>query len=331
MLHTCEEAKEALNHTLKTADRDRFNPNLTPNEKKHIEALEWAFRSLVVNHNVLEPRIKKIIGAALTCLVAQPEQVLTLHETLHVSTITFPKEEGNKVLAQCMKAYRALDEVELWDIHGFEQDDDGLYHIEEGRNYLACCAMIDMQVGPWLKKAKNHLADIELIKKEGLLLDETDILSRATLLGKGELPPSTNPTASAVNEYIMTITSKLPFAINNDDYIAKNVGFAAAGGKLLAKLAPMMFASAQMGNRNTWQMISGKYRSVWLTIGTTLLCPFPMDAGLVLLEAGRVCEPIPFMLSDQHESEMVQYKRKTREVISSASDLPPIDETDEEY
>ena len=317
-----QDAIKALDHQVDIDGKDWLDPNLPGPIKKHIYALEWAFQNLMMNNEVLESRIKKIIGAALTCEIQHAETIGHLCPTpndddgkpsavkkhkpnnnnkdadgasdvsLGVAVIKFSEVEGNKILTQCMKAYRVLDEVACWDINGFLDNDCHLWKMIEGRNYLACCAMIDMQVKPWLAKAKQHLSDIGLQGVEALLLGEADILSRSVLLngaGQGEL-----------SQYINAITSKLPkaFADNGDE--ATDVGFATAGGKVLAKLAPLMFASAQIVNDGKWQLVQNEYHSVWLTVGdAAYYFPLKKASGLLLLKAFQICEQNldPFKLS----------------------------------
>ena len=344
-----QDAIKALDHQVDIDGKDWLNPNLPGPIKKHIYALEWAFQNLMMNDEVLESRIKKIIGAALTCLILPAETIGQLspkdnsilpaqtigqlspkdHQdvSLGLAAIKFPKQEGNKILTECMKAYRVLDEVACWDINGFLDNGCHLWKMIEGRNYLACCAMIDMQVYLWLEKAKKHLSDIGLGDVEEVLIGEADILSRSVLLnGEGQ---------GLVSQYMNAIISKLPLAVNNDDMEASGVGFATAGGKVLAKLAPMMFASAQSVKSGcAWQLIGDKYQSVWTTAGdNVLVTPVSLDKALIMFKTLGICHPSsgPFMLSKRQRREMVQYKKKRRMVIGDSGDIRSIDEEDEEY
>ena len=328
-----QDAIKALDHQVDMNGKDRHNTNLPYPVKKHIYALQWAFRQLMMTNEVLESRIKKIIGAALTCLIQPAKMIGQLppkghsEPSLGVAVIKFPKEEGNKILTECMKSYRVLDEVSCWDINGFEMHDNNLWKMVEGRNYLACCAMIDMQVDPWLEKAKKHLSDIGLADVEGVLLGEADIISRSKLLnGEGE---------GVVSQYINAIVSKLPLAVNNDDMEGKDVGFATAGGKVLAKLAPMMFALAQSVKSGcAWQLIGGEYQSVWTTVGHNVpITPVPVDKALIMLKKLGICSStlVPFMVSKRQMKEMARYKKRRRRVIEDSEDIRPIDEEEEEY
>ncbi|NNE55188.1 MAG: hypothetical protein HKN32_04150 [Flavobacteriales bacterium] len=327
LLLTCDDAIVALKYPVVTAGRDLMDPNLSEDDEKHLNALEWAFRILMTNE-VLEARIKMIIGAALACLIQPPVVLGQTEETVGVAMVKFPKKAGNEILTECMKAYRVLDTVSRWDINGFEDGDPCLWKMVEGRNYLACCAMIDMQVDPWLENAKQHLKSIGLGNVEGLLLGKADILSRSSLLA------SSTDDGGMVSRYINAITSKLPLAINNDDGIAKDVGFATARGKVLAALAPMMFASAQSVKGGcTWQLMGCKYCSVWLTVGTSVVTPFLANVGSALLKAFWKCDDdvFPFMVSKRQMEEMNRINGSTRSTISDDFDIPPIDEEDEEY
>ena len=104
-LKTTDMAIESLDHQADMSREDRMNPNLPDKDKKHILALEWAIYNLVHN-NVLEYRIKKIVGAALTCLISRSNWSRVSEEGIVFSLIKFPKDEGNKILTQSLKAYR---------------------------------------------------------------------------------------------------------------------------------------------------------------------------------------------------------------------------------
>ena len=226
-----------------------------------------------------------------------------------------------------MKAYRELDENCLWDINGFEDNDCNLGKMIDGRNLLACCAMIDMQVGPWLEKANRHLKDIGL-KNVGLPLGETDLLSRSALLNMDRQEASSDH--ALVCNYIRAIVRKLPLAVNNEDRIPEDVGFATAGGKTLAKLAPMMFASAQLAKMSgcPWRLIGNEYCLVWLTVGTEVVAPFPVDVGLKLMQVFGDCEDSPLVTKKQ-KNEMVRYNKKRRLSYYDQEDIPSIDDDEE--
>lgn len=325
LLTTFDDAMNALQYPIDLAGKNTMNPNLPEVEKKHVHALEWALLNLITNE-VLEPRIRKIIGAALTCLIEPMVELGRTEETLGVATVKFPKKEGNRILTECMKAYRVLDQVSRWDINGFQEGDDTLGKAVDARRYLACCVMIDRQVGPWLEKAKEHLNSIGLGKAKGIFLSEADILSRSAILAMDN--------KGIASQCVEAITRKLPLAVNNDDGVPNDVGFATAGGKVLAALAPLVFASAQSVKGGcTWQLIGNEYRSVWLTVGTGVISPFPADVGSVLLEAFGECDEgvIPFSVSTRQMEEMARRKASRRSTIVDPYYIPPIDEEGEEY
>ena len=321
---TCAEAVMALDCQIDMANRDFLDPNLPIREEKHLAALEWALRTLVTSE-VLESRIKTIIGAALTCLIRPKVSLGQTDEEVGLAVIKFPKREAHRILKECMKAFRVLDTISRWDINGFEDGEDDLGKIVDGRHLLACCAMMDMQVAPWHQKAKQHLNRLGLGNMDNLHLGIEDIPSRSSLL-KG--------TAGVGNlrKYIKAITSKLPFAVNNDDGIPRNVGFATAGGKVLSKLAPLAFASAQSTKSGcVWQLIGGEYFSVWLTIGTSILSPLPLHSGQNVLEKYQICDPdmVPFQLTDAQLGDMNEIKKSRRRNIYDSYYIPSIDEENE--
>ena len=122
---TCAEAVMALHCHIDMANRDFLNPNLPIREQKHLAALEWALRTLVTSE-VLESRIKTIIGAALTCLIRPKVSLGQTDEDVGLAVIKFPKREAHRILKECMKAFRVLDEVSCWGINGFEDGEDDL-------------------------------------------------------------------------------------------------------------------------------------------------------------------------------------------------------------
>ena len=324
-LETCDEAIEALDHHVKISDRDRLDMNLPIAEKKHIFALQWAFRTLT-KAGVIELRIKKIIGAGLTCLNEGKVLLGDSKERVGIAVTKIPKRGGNEILTECMKAYRVLDEVCHWSIHGFEEDETCLWKMINGRNYLACYAMIDMQVDAWVEKANRHLNDNGLAGVRGLLLNEEDILSRSTLLNM-------EPTDD-VSIYIKALTSKIPRAVNNDGMIPSDVGFATAGGKFLTMLAPMMFVKAQMGKSEcAWRLMGDAYQIAWLTVGSELAAPLATDVGWMVIQScqnGIDFQPgqleLPDLVDFYQISEVILYNRQTRQTYVDPSDIPSIDE-----
>ena len=331
VLKTTDMALEALDHefdmTGKTV-KDKMYPKLSEKDRKHIHALEWAVQTLV-DHNVLESRIKKIVGAALTCLISKSEWSSSSNCRLGISTLQFPAETGNKILTECLKAYRVLDEVYCWDIEGFRMNDWNLFKMAEGRNFLACFCMIDMQVAPWIEKAEKHLQTLGL-GVEGVFLGEKDILSRSDF----EKPMAAGQSDEVMwGNFLTVIRSKFPRAINNDDMQPADVGFCTVGGKLLAKLAPRMFLSAQLNKGGCqWQLIGTEYQAVWFTFGTAFVTPLLMDVGLHVLKAFEKCDPamFPSKLSDEHKLEMVRWMTKKRKTIWDGCNILPIDEDEKE-
>ena len=318
---TIEEAIMALDCQIDMKGRDLRNPNLPIREKKHLVALEWALRILVTSE-VLESRIKTIIGAALTSLIRPKTFLGRTDEGVGLAVIKFPKREAHRILKECMKAFRVLDTISRWGIDGFEDGENDLGKIISGRNLLACCAMMHMQVAPWVQKADQHLNSIGLGNMDALKLGEDDIPSRSSLLegtaGKGNL-----------RKYIKAITSKLPYAVNNDDDIPNNVGFATAGGKVLSKLAPLAFASVQSTKSGcVWQLFGGEYFSVFLTIGPSILSPLPLHSAQNVLEKYQICNPglVPFELTDDQLEDMDQIEKSERHDIYDSYYIPSIDE-----
>ena len=333
LLKTTDMAFEALNHQVEMTGKDRMNPNPPELDRKHICALEWAIR-ILVNNNVLESRIKKIVGAGLTCLIRRSKWSCSSNEGLGISIIEFPEAEGNKILTQCLKAYRVLDYVCRWDMDPFEMEDDCLDKMARARNWLACFCMIDMQVGPWIEKAKKHLKALGLKRVEGFLLGEEDILSR-TSFTKREALSSFKKQEASMGEwanYIRAIRNKFPKGLCNGNLIGGDVGFCTAGGKVLAKLAPIVFRSAQLTKKGCqWQLIQSKYRAVCLTVATALLAPLPMDMGLHVLKAFEKCDPtvFPSRMSDSEQEDMAHYQAMKRELITDHYLIAPIDEDEE--
>ena len=329
LLKTTDMAIESLDHQADMSREDRMNPNLPDKDKKHILALEWAIYNLVQN-NVLEYRIKKIVGAALTCLIGRSNWSRVSEEGIGFSLINFPKDEGNKILTQSLKAYRVLDDLHRWDINGFMEWDDDLYKMAEGRNYLACFSMIDMQVGPWIKRAESHLQDLGLGGVEGILLGEADILSRSSF---DKPMTSTDEDEVMLGGFIGAIRRKFPLAINNDDDEYRDVGFCSASGKVLAKLAPLMFLYSQFDKKGCqWQLIGSEYHAVGLTVGTAFVAPLSMARGLDVLKAFDKCpqDVFPSQLSDEQHIEMARWTTSKRRKIRDDYYLPSIDDDEED-
>ena len=112
-----------------------------------------------------------------------------------------------------------------------------------------------------------------------------------------------------------------------------DIGFAVIKGRLLAHLAPMMFLSAQLKKTSgvPWQLIGSQYTSVWLTAGTSLMRPLPLEVGLRVLKASNLCaaDEDPFRPS-AWEIMMAQSQRgPERRLIGNAEDTPDTDEDEE--
>ena len=334
VLKTTDVALEALDHqfdmTGKTVN-DKMYPKLSEKEREHIHALEWAVQTFVDHHvGVLESRIKKIVGAALTCLISKSKWSRSSNYRLGISALQFPAETGDKILTECLKAYRVLDEVCRWDIEGFRMGSYNLFKMAEGRNLLACFCMIDMQVAPWIKKAEEHLQTLGL-GVEGILLGENDILSRSDF--QKPMAPGYSDEVMWGN-FLSVIRSKFPRAINNDDMEPADVGFCTVGGKLLAKLAPRMFLSAQLAKGGCqWQLIGTECQAVWFTFGTAFIAPLLMDVGLHVLKAFEKCDPavFPSKLTNEDKLEMVRWRIKKRKTIWDSCNILPIDEDEKEH
>ena len=107
-LRSFAEATQALTHKQITNTQDCHNPNLDPQDKDHICALEWAFHNSRVN-DILNSRIQQIMGAAITCLI---QKVQPLGKPVYsrgfksfgTGYLTIPKAPANQILTQYMKA-----------------------------------------------------------------------------------------------------------------------------------------------------------------------------------------------------------------------------------
>ena len=153
LLKTNDMAFEALDHQFDMTGKtvwEKMHPNLSDEDQKHIDALDWAVGTLV-HCNALEGRIKKIVGAGLTCLISKSKWSCASSKFgLGISTIQFPEAASKKLLTECLKAHRVLDDFHRWDIEGFMMQKGTLWKMAEGRNLLACFCMMEMEVGPWM-------------------------------------------------------------------------------------------------------------------------------------------------------------------------------------
>lgn len=338
MLRECksdltDEQVQALGYQCVMDDTDsEWEECLKKEERVHLEALESAFRTLM-EEEVLELRIRKVIGAALTCGIEAPK-IFGEGVGLNLALISFPRVEGNKILTECLKAYREFDGQIYWDINAFEAHESVFSSIEEGWNLLACCAMIDEQAEQWVKKAKKHLDKLELGQVKGLLLNENDILSRAALMKGTEFPEGDVP------DYVKATTSTFHWAVNNDDMEPMNVGFATVGGKALADLAPMMFATAQKIKKGHWHLTGNEHNSVWFALGETILACnlFMRNDARDHLKALDQRVPDFELMEYHHMQKVTEYrrlklagKRKRRMYYHWHGDIPPADEEGEVY
>ena len=73
---------------------------------------------------------------------------------------------------------------------------------------------------------------------EGILLGEADILSRSSF---DKPMASGHDDETMLGNFISAIRNQFPLVINSDDGQYADIGFGTAGGKVLAKLAPVMF------------------------------------------------------------------------------------------
>ena len=209
-------------------------------------------------------------------------------------------------------------------------NNDNLYKMAEGRNLLASFAMINMQVDAWIKKAEEHLKDLGLKDVEGILLGEADILSRSSF---NKPMASGDDDETMLQNFITAIRNQFPLVINNQYVEYADIGFATAGGKVLAKLAPVMFRSAQLAKKGCqWQLVGTEHCAVWLTVGGTFVAPLPMDVGLHVLKAFNKCDPAVFSsgISDEEKREMIRCMKARREELREGHLIKPIDEDEED-
>ena len=334
LLKTTDVALAALGHEVDMTSKDWNHKHnwsdidLEGEDLKHVCALEWAV-FVIARSDVVERRIKKIVGAGLTCLISKSWSRSSSKHGLGISTLQFPEVAGNQMLKECLKAYRVLDDFCCWDFNGFTWEEDGAWKMAYGRNLLACLYMIDMQVGLWIEKAEEHLETLGL-KVEGILLGEDDILSRSDF---NEPMASGDDEQVMVGNFISAMRSTFPLAINNDDGVPCDVGFATAGGMRLAQLAPKMFLVAQLAKGGCqWQLIGTEYHAVWLTFGTTFVAPLSMDVGLHVLKAFEKCDPtvFPSRLSKSDKKWIRRFQEYKPEVIRRHGDIQPIDDDEGE-
>ena len=133
---------------------------------------------------------------------------------------------------------------------------------------------------------------------------------------------------------ISAITNKLVYAVNNDHDEACNVGFATARGRLLAKLAPMMFLSAQSSKTGCpWPLIKGECHSVWLTVAAVPKAPPAMDLALCALQASNKCDPTVDLtqISDEQPEGFQRWTTSRRPAYCNGANIPPIDDADETH
>ena len=160
-------------------------------------------------------------------------------------------------------------------------------------------------------------------------------------MGRREMTtPYTNQGHYTVRDILHSYTANLAQLVHEtdsageeDDSTDNEVGFAIIKGRQLAHLGPMMFLSAQLKKTNgvPWQLINGQYTSVWLTAGTSLMRPLPLDVGLRVLKASNLCaaDEDPFRPS-AWEIMMAQSQRgPVRRLIGNAEDSPDTDEDEE--
>ena len=172
----------------------------------------------------------------------------------------------------------------------------------ETRNYLACCAMIDMQVDPWVERAQQHLDRLGLGGVEGLLMGEADLLPMSAILDPRGPPVARDGGFAQLScsvhasREISAIRRAIPGALG----LGLDTGFAAASDRDIGSLAAMVFASAQLAKTKgcPWQVAGGWHRTVWLTVGTSLVRSFPLDEGLNLLKACGKCPSAQIMFPD---------------------------------
>ena len=83
-----------------------------------------------------------------------------------------------------------------------------------------------------------------------------------------------------------------------------------------------------------WQLIGDEHCSAWLTIGTTIITPLPVDVGLVLLKAFRKCDEhvTPFQVSLWQATQIYLLKSQSpRRRVLNRDQIPPIDEDEEDH
>ena len=352
-------AFQALALSVDFADREQYRRNLKPGEVNHLAALRWAIRNLVYQ-NALEPRIRRIVGAGLTCLIEPKVEVgiaaLTNanisvlgegtaaaddsprgHSPVGVAVLRLSREGARRILALCMKSYRLLDQLEHWDAPFFLNRGDTLFRITEARNLLACFAMIDMQVLPWEAKAVQHLDGV------GLRINGVQFLARDTLSRTDLRTPWTGPQpprrqddyltpAERCEACLKAFTTTLPYAVNNDDGVPSDVGFATVGGRELTLLGALMFNVAQTRKDGCpWQPVHKHYVLVWMTAGNEVAYPLAADISLAILKAAGWCSQTTRSYNTGIRLACEVYTRRTaeRQEYDDPSAIPSIDEDDQ--
>ena len=102
---------------------------------------------------------------------------------------------------------------------------------------------------------------------------------------------------------------------------------------MLAKLAPVMFRSAQLAKKGCqWQLIGTEHCAVWLTVGGVFVAPLAMDVGLHVLKAFNKCDPavFPCSMSEEERMEMNRCMEQKRKELRECYLIKPIDEDEEE-
>ena len=186
------------------------------------------------------------------------------------------------------------------------------------------CKHVSHQIG----RAERHLQSIQLDGVHGLMLGENDFLSR-------EFIQRERSTTGQLVVLIQGMVNKFPMAVNNDDMILTDVGFAAVGGKDFSRLAKFLFMRAQRDKVGvTWQLIDNHYCLVWLTVGGNPVMPYTLDDKTKILKAFGYCQINwhPSMPTPQ-EMFMVNYEYRSvrRRGFWHPENIPEVDNKDEEH
>ena len=301
---SCAEAVTALNHDFDATGLTAIelqDMNQPMDTVKHIEAMEWALNTLL-RQKAVESRIRKIVGAVMTTAIVSKVQLSERLDTVGLAMMELPYSEVFNLVRRCLEAYRVLDLATKFGLQALGEEDHNPGKLVETRNYLACCAMIDMQVGPWVKRAQQHLDRLGLGGVEGLLMGEADLLPMSAILDPRG-PPVAGDCGFAqlscsvhASREISAIRRAIPGALG----FVLDTGFAAASDRDIGSLAALVFASAQLAKTKgcPWQVAGGWYRTVWLTVGASLIRAFPLDEGLNLLKACGKCHSAQIMFPD---------------------------------